>query len=87
MLKESNCDTIVTMVNSICDYSDWENILGKGRILPAFPGAGGSIENRVLKAEFTPFFLQPTTFGEIHGTKTKRSMHLKKILKSARIPV
>lgn len=69
------------------NYSEWENIAGKGRILPVFPGAGGSIEKGILKADFTPSFIQPTTFGEIHERKTSRTMNLKKLLQSARIPV
>lgn len=87
MLKDNKCRTIVTMVNSMGNYSEWENIAGKGRILPVFSGAGGSIENGILKVDFTPSFIQPTTFGEIHGRKTSRTMHLKKILQSARIRV
>ena len=40
-LKTNQSPCIVTMVNSIDDYEKWESICGKGRILPAFPGAGG----------------------------------------------
>ncbi len=43
-LKDNRSD-IVTLVNSIDDYHKWEKICGAGRILPAFPGAGGSIKN------------------------------------------
>ena len=42
-LKNNKSNTIVTMVNSLDSYKKWEDIVGKGRILPAFPGAGGSI--------------------------------------------
>ena len=31
------------MINSLDSYNKWEDIVGKGRILPAFPGASGSI--------------------------------------------
>lgn len=42
-LKNNKSNTIVTMVNSLDSYKKWEDIVGTGRILPAFPGAGGSI--------------------------------------------
>jgi len=42
-----------------------EELCGKGRIIPAFPGAGGSIDDGILNAGLTPAWIQPTTFGEI----------------------
>ena len=43
------------------------------RILPAFPGAGGSINNDgILDAALTPRMIQPTTFAEISGINPKR---------------
>lgn len=53
-LKTNRSPCIVTMVNSIDDYRNWESICGKGRILPAFPGAGGGIQADVLDASLTP---------------------------------
>ena len=44
-LKNNKSNTIVTMVNSLDSYKKWEDIVGIGRILPAFPGAGGSIND------------------------------------------
>ena len=44
-LKNNKSNTIVTMVNSLDSYKKWEDIVGTGRILPAFPGAGGSIND------------------------------------------
>ena len=36
------------------------------RILPAFPGASGSINNDgIIDAALTPRMIQPTTFAEI----------------------
>ena len=60
------------MVNSLEPYSEWEKLCGKGRLIPAFPGAGGSIENGVLKAALTPWIIQPTTFAEMDGSKSER---------------
>ena len=84
-LKYNNSD-IVTMVNSIDDYRNWEDICGKGRIIQAFPGAGGSIRNDILDAALTPSFVQPTTFGKISREKTVRINKLAGILKKAKIP-
>lgn len=77
---------IVTMVNTLESYSNWEAICGKGRIIPAFPGAGGYFDGNILNAALTPRILQPTTFAEISGKKTKRLVQLATIFKCARIP-
>ncbi len=41
-LRENKSPTIVTMVNSLDAYDDWEKVCGKGRILPAFSGENES---------------------------------------------
>ena len=68
-------------------YKKWEDIVGKGRILPAFPGAGGSINNDgILDAALTPMMIQPTTFAEISGNKSEKTKQFSKILRHAHIP-
>ena len=81
-LKENISPTIVTMVNSLDAYDKWEAVCGKGRILPAFPGAGGGFEGDVLNAALTPRFIQPTTVGKTDG----REKTLASVLKKAGIP-
>lgn len=85
-LADNQSPTIVTMVNSLQAYQQWEKICGQGRILPAFPGAGGGIEDGILDAALTPKFIQPTTFGEIGGRKTERQQKLAEIFKTSGIP-
>lgn len=85
-LKTNKSTCIVTLVNSIDDYEKWENICGKGRILPAFPGAGGSIKEDILDAGLTPRVVQPTTFAEISGKITGRVKKLSKLMKKSHIP-
>lgn len=85
-LKGNVSPTIVTMVNSLDSYSEWEKICGKGRILPAFPGAGGSLQSGILNAGLTPRLIQPTTFAEIDGARSQRVGTLKEILTQAGIP-
>lgn len=77
---------IVTMVNSLDEHKKWEDICGKGRIIPAFPGAGGSIDKGILNAGLTPALIQPTTFGEISGRNTKRTSELSRLFHSSHIP-
>ena len=85
-LKNNCSPNIVTMVNTLEPYSNWEEICGKGRIVPAFPGAGGSFDENVLHASLTPRFIQPTTFAEISGEKTERLLKLASLFKQANIP-
>ena len=85
-LRPNDSPNIVTMVNTLEPYADWENLCGKGRIIPAFPGAGGSYENEVLKADFTPPFIQATTFAEIDGKKSERLRKLTAVFKRSGIP-
>lgn len=81
-LKDNVSPTIVTMVNSLDTYDVWEELCGKGRILPAFPGAGGGFEGDVLDADLTPRIIQPTTIGRTDG----RARKLADLLKRAKIP-
>lgn len=85
-LKENGSPTIVTMVNSLESYDEWERICGKGRIVPGFPGAGGGWEGEVLYASLTPRWIQPTTFAEVDGRVSSRIEMLKKLFRRAKIP-
>ncbi len=81
-LRQNVSPTIVTMVNSLETYDSWEAICGKGRIIPAFPGAGGGFDGNVLDAALTPRLIQPTTFGKTDG----RERALARVLHRAKIP-
>lgn len=85
-LADSECKNIVSMINNPDGYESWEKILGRGRLIPAFPGAGGSIEGGVLYGGLTPSFLQKTSFGEIGGERTARIYALKRIFLRSHIP-
>ncbi|MDR0919490.1 MAG: NAD(P)-binding domain-containing protein [Oscillospiraceae bacterium] len=85
-LKNNVNSNIVTMVNNINGYDNFEKTVGKGKIIPAFPGAGGRIENGILTYKLTPKTIQSTTIGEINGEKTERIISLQKLIKSAKIP-
>lgn len=85
-LSNNISPNIVTMVNTLEPYTDWEKICGKGRVIPAFPGAGGSFDNGILKAGLTPRIIQPTTFAEIDGNISERVISLSKLFKKSKIP-
>lgn len=85
-LKSNRSPNIVTMVNTLEPYGHWERLCGKGRVIPAFPGGGGSFEGNVLKAALTPSVIQPTTFSEINGAKTERLQKLSTVFQKSRIP-
>ena len=81
-LRQNSSPTIVTMVNSLESYDQWEAICGLGRVIPAFPGAGGGFEGSVLDAALTPRLIQPTTFGKTDG----RERELARVLRRAKVP-
>ncbi|HCC36183.1 MAG TPA: ketopantoate reductase [Treponema sp.] len=85
-LKGNAGENIVTMVNNPNGYTAWEEIIGKGKLIPGFAGAGGQIENDVLQYRLTPKFVQPTIFGEIDGTITNRIILLQKIFNASKVP-
>jgi len=81
-LKGNCTPTIVTMVNTLDPYDKLERICGDGRILPAFPGAGGGLDGDVLDAGLTPSVIQPTTIGRADG----REQQLAALFRRAKIP-
>jgi 2-dehydropantoate 2-reductase len=87
VLSQNNSKNFVFMVNTPNGYFDWIKILGESRFIPAFPGAGGRIENGIVYYTLTSKFIQPTTLGEINGVKTSRIIELSDILKNAGFPV
>ena len=85
-LKHNISPNIVTMVNTLEPYGNWERICGTGRIIPAFPGAGGSYEHGILNADFTPRIIQLTTFAEITENKSERLKKLAALFTASNIP-
>ncbi len=85
-LSHNISPNIVTMVNTIEEYENWEKLSGVGRIIPAFPGAGGSFRDGILKAALAPYIIQPTTFAEINGERTECLKNLCQIMEKSKIP-
>ncbi|MBB6275395.1 ketopantoate reductase family protein [Porphyromonas circumdentaria] len=75
--------TFVFMINNAHGYTAWEQALGKGRVLPAFPGAGGSIKEGIVQYGIVQQQVQPTVLGEIDGTLSPRLYTLQRLLREA----
>jgi len=86
LLAQNQSKNFVFMVNTAEGYSDWIGKIGLERVIPAFPGAGGKVENGIVYYSLTPGFVQPTTLGEINGNISQRIIELAKILKNAGFP-
>jgi 2-dehydropantoate 2-reductase len=80
LLKTNKSKNFVFMVNNPSGYDEWVNALGKERVIPAFPGSGGKIENGIVFYEIVSRLIQPTTLGELDGEISTRIRELKKIL-------
>jgi len=87
VLSKNKSANFVFMANNPLGYDEWIDALGYERVIPAFPGAGGKIENGVVFYQIVSKVIQPTTLGELNGTKSKRIIQLKKILSSSGFPV
>ena len=81
-LEDNASPTVVTMVNSLETCDQWEAICRTGRVLPAFPGAGGGFDGDVLDAALTPRLIQPTTIGRTDG----REKEIVNLFRTAGIP-
>lgn len=71
-IMDNKSKIIVTMTSNSKGYSSWKKIVGEGRLLPAYPSAGGFINDGILHSQFGPKALQLTMFGEINGQITER---------------
>jgi 2-dehydropantoate 2-reductase len=86
ILAQNQSKKFVFMINTSSGYSDWISEMGLERVIPAFPGAGGKIENGIVYYSLTSRFIQPTTLGEIDGKATQRINELAEILSNAGFP-
>lgn len=83
LLKMNKSQNFIFMVNNPSGYDEWINALGKERVIPAFPGSGGKIENGIVYYEIVSGIIQPTTLGELNGIISLRIRELEKILKKS----
>ena len=86
VLRKNQSKNFVFMVNTPNGYADWIKQMGQERIIPAFPGAGGKIDNGIVCYSLTSALVQPTTLGEIDGKVTVRINELVSIFRHAGFP-
>ncbi len=72
---------ILFMVNNPSGYDDWANAVGRERLVLGFAGAGGTLVGHLVRYVVVSRLLQPTTFGELDGS---RSARLEKIMQAFR---
>ncbi len=82
-LSTINSPCFVFMENTCLGYKEWIDALGYERVIPAFPGSGGKIENGIVYYEIVSKIIQPTTIGELDGSATNRIKELREILINA----
>lgn len=83
ILSQNQSKNFVFMVNTASGYFDWIEKIGIERFIPAFPGAGGKVENGLVYFSLTSRFVQATTLGEIDGKASPRIVKLVEILRNA----
>jgi 2-dehydropantoate 2-reductase len=86
VLAKNRSENVIFMVNNPSGYSKWTNALGFEKVIPAFPGSGGKIENGNVHYEIVSQLIQPTTIGEIGRAKTARIQELRQLLYKAGFP-
>ena len=86
LLAKNSSKMLVFMVNTSSVYSDWIEQVGFERVIPAFPGAGGTIANSIVYYSLTSRFVQPTTVGEMDGGTTQRIKEIRDVLQKAGFP-
>ncbi len=87
LLNKSSVSNIIFMTNNPYGFDDYGRHLNKARVLCAFPGAGGEIENGVVKYHIVSRVIQPTTIGDSLGVRTQRAKNIAGILRLSGFPV
>ncbi len=85
--KNEKTPNILVMVNNASGYQSWIEAVGRERLMLGFAGAGGAIENGVVRYALAPAFFQPTTLAELDGRESARLKEIKQIFKQAGFPV
>ncbi|MBI9107517.1 MAG: ketopantoate reductase family protein [Spirochaetales bacterium] len=86
LLNESSAVNIIFMTNNPYGFDDYARHLDRARVLCAFPGAGGEIENGVVKYHIVSRVIQPTTIGDSLGARTRRAGKIAGILRQSGFP-
>ena len=75
-----NIPTLLFMQNNPLGASELADTLGRERVLLGFPGAGGTLEG--WRVKYVMIAQQPTTLGQLDGSRTARLRVLAKMLEA-----
>jgi 2-dehydropantoate 2-reductase len=75
---------VLFMLNNPRGSTQLVDLLGPSRILLGFPGAGGTLEDHVVR--YVLISQQPTTIGEPRGIRTARPTALAELMRTAGFP-
>lgn len=81
-----NTPSILMMVNNALGYQSYIEALGRERLMVGFAGAGGTLEEGVVRYALAPAFFQPTTLAELDGSTTVRLRELVKVFRRSGFP-
>lgn len=79
--------SVLLMANNPAGSGEAVRALGRERVLLGFPGAGGARRGHVVRYRILPGWLQPTTIGELDGSRTRRIRTIAAALRGAGFPV
>ena len=77
---------ILFMVNNPSGYVNWAHAVGRERLVLGFAGAGGTLVGNVVRYVVVSRLLQPTTFGELDGSRSARLKEIMQIFRGAGFP-
>ncbi len=77
---------ILFMVNNPSGYVDWASAVGRKRLVLGFAGAGGTLVGNVVHYVVVSRLLQPTTFGELDGSRSARIKEISRVFRGAGFP-
>ena len=78
---------VLLMLNNAAGPGEAARMLGRGRLLLGFPGAGGTLEGHLVRYHVLPGWQQKTTFGEPDGRDTPRLARVVAAFREAGFPV
>ena len=87
LAENRHTPNILFMCNNASGQDEMVGALGRERVLLGFPGAGGVLEEHVVRYVVVSGRNQATTFGELDGRTTARLNKIARAFKAAGFPV
>ena len=77
---------VLVMVSNPSGLGELIAALGRERLLLGFAGAGGTLDQGVVRYAMAPRLFQPTTIGELDGSKSPRLRRIAAAFREAGLP-